>query len=146
MTDAPTRRFGGYMATLYGLQFVTGLLGVGGQVTVAVFALVVFVAAMALREGQEWGRTILVGALAVCVVLGLIGVLIAIADGVVLFLVLVIAVGVLVLQLVAASFTMGDRPAALPFPEEWRPWATSANLHNALLAVGLVGIAAGLLL
>lgn len=141
LDDEPSRRFGQFMAIVFGAQFVAGLLGVGGRISFQVLHPLLFAASLAIRNGSSWGRAVLTWFFAVF--MGLAVVFALFIGKPVAFAILIPVLGLLFLHLVAAAFTLERLPPAFGFPERWRPWATSSALHVVLLVLGLLGALGG---
>jgi hypothetical protein len=142
--DLPTRRLGTYLAILAGVVFVARLVGIGPSwaYRIDLIALLSLWAALSLRNGKRWGRTVLVALTLIGVAFTL---LIALFADIAFGFRVLLAWGLLslALELCAIAFTLPEEGAALGLPEAWRPWATSNALHLFILVIGLLGALTG---
>ncbi|HZQ29336.1 MAG TPA: hypothetical protein VFA94_16695 [Acidimicrobiales bacterium] len=133
--DRPTRRLGTYMAVGYAVQFCAHLVGIGIRHGFRIELLhpFFFAAAMAMRAGRVWGRSVLLVVNGFLLVVGVAVGLFATSRSTAFVPLVLFAIAVSGLTIAAVDFTIPERPPLIRLPESWRPWATSSWAHLIVL-------------
>lgn len=140
--DEPTRRLGLYLAVGFAAQFFAHLVGIGVRegIRVEVLHPIFIAAALALRAGRSWGRTVFKFVGAVAAFGAMLLTLFAIVHPLAMLPMAVIVDALVFVFLVAVAFTIERLGPAWPFPPEWRSWATSPGVHVLILVLLLLGV------